>query len=103
MHFFSLHWEMKGHWSRVNIFPRLYEMPVSADCSISLKNEKDMHPLVLYWIDIYILFNAKKYMSVSSHPTYPKIFCRPLAFYLVYVVGVIFTHFKTTYFVNFVY
>ena len=55
VHFFSLHWEMKGHWSCVNFFPHLYEMPVSADCSISLKNEKDMHSLVLYRIDIFLL------------------------------------------------
>ena len=50
MHFYSFHWEIKGHWSRVNLvkcfFPRLYKMPVSADCSISLKTEKDMLSLV---------------------------------------------------------
>ena len=49
VHFYSFHWEMKGHWSRVNLvkcfFPCLYKMPVSADCSISLKTEKDMHSL----------------------------------------------------------
>ena len=34
-----------------------------------------------------------KYMSVSGRLTYPKIFCRPKAFYLVFVVRVLYSTF----------
>ena len=63
VHFFSLHWEMKGHWSRVNLVKRFARLTPDQCPFISQCKEKKCTS-ILNW-SIYTLSNL--YLSDWSH------------------------------------